>query len=420
MKFSLPTRCAPRWRWPRPARGGPGRLRGALALALLAAGLAAPGPAAQAPASAAQRTAALAALQQGHKRRAAQLLQRALKTDPGWADGWWKLGTLLYEGNQYPAAAVAFARLTHLIPKAGSPWVMLGLCDFEMRNFGLSMEHIQEGRALGLPPDNNLQAVALYHQVQDLLMMGNYVQAGFLLRSFAVKHAAYPGVILAAGLAALHQPLLTENLKAVVSPGRYRLIRQVGEAVYLAREHKLDAARQRLAALVQQYPRTPYLHATYADILRSAGLRPQAEAEMQRETEVNPGSVEAILQLSADKLEDNQKPAALALAQKAAARAPENYAAYYMIALIQFRSGNAQPALRAAEESQLLSPNNSQICYLLAQIDVRLRRFAAARRERQRFEQLRKISSTYMTEGVLPASVYTQSGGAGAGDRPPK
>ncbi len=376
-----------------------------LAFAIWPQAPAAPPPVASA-AAASLRARALTALQQGHKRLAARRFQRALQADPNWVQGWWSLGTLLYDGNQYPAAAVAYARLTRLIPHAGAPWVMLGLCDFEMRNYGLSLQHIQEGRALGLPPDKNLQAVALYHQIQDLLAVGNFVHAGFLVRTFANKHQAYPGIILAAGLAALRYPLITENLKTVMTRARYRLIRDVGEAVYLARERKLDLARARMAALVRQYPRVPFLHYTYADILRSAGLRPQAEAEMQRELEVNPNSVTALLQLCADKLEDNQKPAALALARKAGALAPDNFAVYYMLALIQFRSGHPRQALKPAQQSQLLSPDDSQVSYLLAQIDIRLHRTADARREYQRFQRLRKISSTYMNEGVLPASVY--------------
>ena len=386
-----------------------------VAALLAAAALAqAPAPApAAAPVSpqvdaAALKSAANAALNQGHKRQAARRLQQALKADPKWVKGWWEMGTLLYEGNQYPAAAVAYARLTRLVPRAGAPWVMLGLCDFEMRNFGLSLQHITEGRALGLPPDKNLQAVAIYHQIQDLLVMGNFVQAGFILRNFAHAHQAFPGAILAAGLAALHYPLPTENLSAMLDPARMRLVRRVGEAEFLAAERKIDLARRRMAVIVKQYPRVPYLHYAYADILRNAGKKAQSELELQSELQVNPKSATTILQLAADKLEDNRKAEALALVKRAGALRPHDYVVYYMLALIRFRSGHPHAALQAARQSRILNPENSQIRYLLAQIDIRLHRAAAARREQRAFLRLRKISSVYMTQGVLPAFVYTQ------------
>ena len=106
-----------------------------------------------------------------HKHRAVVALQRAVMADPHWKLGWWDLADLLYQGKQYPAAAVAFQRLASLTPKVGLPWAMLGLCEFELRNFENSLNDIQKGRALGLPNDLNLQAVVIYHEAQDMLVL---------------------------------------------------------------------------------------------------------------------------------------------------------------------------------------------------------------------------------------------------------
>lgn len=341
-----------------------------------------------------------------HKHRAVVALQQAVNADPHWALGWWDLADLLYQGKQYPAASVAFRRLASLTPKVGLPWAMLGLCEFELRNFGNSLNHIQEGRALGLPNDLNLQAVVIYHEAQDMLVLEEFTQANFILHSFAVVHKPYPGAILAFGLAALHMPLPTEQLSQIISPRRLRLIRRLGQAEYWAAGKKYGPARQRFEALLRQYPKVPYLHYAYAELLKSSGKQSHSEAEFRQELLISPKSVATRLQLAADLMGDGHQIQAMALARAALKLDAGNYAAYYILGDVYFHQNQFQPAWQATEKSKILMPNNAQIRYLLAQIDLRLHHRAAARREQQAFLRLRRIASTYMQKGVLPASVY--------------
>ncbi len=57
------------------------------------------------------------------------MLDKALKADPKWQQGWWLLGSLLYDMSDYAAARPALERLAGMDPKAGAPWALLGLCD---------------------------------------------------------------------------------------------------------------------------------------------------------------------------------------------------------------------------------------------------------------------------------------------------
>ena len=343
-----------------------------------------------------------------HKHRAVVALQRAVMADPHWKLGWWDLADLLYQGKQYPAAAVAFQRLASLTPKVGLPWAMLGLCEFELRNFENSLNDIQKGRALGLPNDLNLQAVVIYHEAQDMLVLEEFDQANFILHSFAVAHKPYPGAILAFGLAALHLPLPTEQVNLYFTPRRLRLIRRLGQAEYWAAGKKYGLARQRFDELLRQYSKIPYLHYAYAELLKSSGKQSHSEAEFRQELVINPKSVATRLQLAADLMGDGHQKQAMALARAALKLDAGNYAAYYIIGSIYFHRNLFQPAWQATEKSKILMPNNAQIRYLLAQIDLRLHHMAAAQREQQAFQRLRRIASTYMQKGVLPASVYLQ------------
>jgi tetratricopeptide (TPR) repeat protein len=83
---------------------------------------------------------------------------------PDWAEGWWSLGTIYYDGNSYPQAARAFATLVRLKPKDGTAYVMLGLTEFELGKDNLALRHIEKGKDLGIKNDAQLRNVVLYHE----------------------------------------------------------------------------------------------------------------------------------------------------------------------------------------------------------------------------------------------------------------
>lgn len=347
-----------------------------------------------------------AALAQRHLHRAATLFQQAVGRDPRWKEGWWRLGILLYEGHQFPAARVAFTHLTRLNRRLGTPWVMRGLCDFELRDFGLSLAHLQEGLALGLPQDANLRQVAFYHEAQDMLMLRNYDQALLVLRYFPMQQHRTAGVLYALGLAALRIPLLSETLPRTISAARLNLIRQVGLAEYLAGRRKFPAARQVIAAAIREHPRLPYLHYIEAELWSLMGHSRLSEQDFLAELKLNPASVPARLQLAADDLDANRLARAARLLQAALRLQPQNYAAHYLQGMLLMQQRHYHAAWRALRASKLIAPNDSQIRYALSQVDLRLHRMAAARREQRAFQRLRPLESSMLQKGVLPASAY--------------
>ncbi|MHB8736233.1 MAG: hypothetical protein ACYC6M_13110, partial [Terriglobales bacterium] len=50
-------------------------------------------------------------------------LQTALAGSDDWVEGWTRLGSLLYEQDDYRDARLAYARLTQMEPRAGAAWV---------------------------------------------------------------------------------------------------------------------------------------------------------------------------------------------------------------------------------------------------------------------------------------------------------
>src|SRR5262245_32080445 len=74
----------------------------------------------------------------------------ALQLRPKWAEGWWYVGTIFYEKDSYAEARNAFRNLVVIDPKRSLAWGMLGLCEFQTRDFEPAIISLQRARALGL------------------------------------------------------------------------------------------------------------------------------------------------------------------------------------------------------------------------------------------------------------------------------
>src|SRR5262245_31582474 len=70
----------------------------------------------------------------GQLDEALELYQKALQLQPKWSEGWWDVGTILYERDRYAEARDAFRNLVALSPKRAPAWGMLGLCEFQTRD----------------------------------------------------------------------------------------------------------------------------------------------------------------------------------------------------------------------------------------------------------------------------------------------
>ena len=63
---------------------------------------------------------------------AIKLFRKALAIRPDWAEGWWSLGTALYDQERYAEAETAFQKVVTLEPKHGTAHAFLGLCQFQI------------------------------------------------------------------------------------------------------------------------------------------------------------------------------------------------------------------------------------------------------------------------------------------------
>ena len=120
----------------------------------------------------------------GRLEEALSLYRQALELRPKWAEGWWAMGTILYERDLYAPGRDAFRALTSLEPKHGPGWGMLGLCEFNTREYERAIVSLQRGRALGLGGNAQLESVVRYHAAIVYNRMEQFEIAYEILREF--------------------------------------------------------------------------------------------------------------------------------------------------------------------------------------------------------------------------------------------
>jgi len=73
---------------------------------------------------------ATSAREAGRTDEAVRNYRSAVELRPAWDEGWWYLGTLLYDSDHFEEAIPALHYLVGLDPKLGPAWAFLGLCDY--------------------------------------------------------------------------------------------------------------------------------------------------------------------------------------------------------------------------------------------------------------------------------------------------
>jgi tetratricopeptide (TPR) repeat protein len=299
---------------------------------------------------------ATAAREAGKPADAIRDYERALEIRPDWQEGWWYLGTLQYDGNQYSEAASSFRKLVQLAPANGSAWSFLGLSEFETRDYANALPHLEKAQALSTEDDQELARVSAYHLALLLIRDGEFERASTLLGATFGQSKVSEQVKVALGLALLRVPLLPEE----VDPSQDALLHAAGEAASVLMQGDYSKALDAFPALLAEHPGTPYLHYAYGVALAAAGRVQDALAEQSQEMKISPDSALPLIQISALALRLHQPQEAQHAAEKAVQLAPCSSAAHQELSnslRALGKIGKAEDELRLAEN---LSPEIPQ------------------------------------------------------------
>ncbi len=320
---------------------------------------------------------------------AAELYRRALALRPKWGEGWWYLATLLYDLDRYKEASAAFRETTRLLPKTGAPWIMLGLCEFQLELYDEALQHLRQGRQLGIGDNKELVRVARYHEAMLLLRRGEFESAQRSLAAQASDGLSSENLIIALGLAVLRMPVLPKSIDPAYRDRE--LIRRVGWAELQFAQKNLGDAQQEYERIVADHPKTPGVQYGYGRYLVANQNEEAAVAAFLREIEISPQHALARFQIAYIKLQANDAPAGLPYAEEGVRLRPQLALGQYVLGRLLFDAGQHTRAVDVLETARRLAPDDPKIHFSLARAYLRTNRKADADRARAEFVRLNKL-----------------------------
>jgi tetratricopeptide (TPR) repeat protein len=341
-------------------------------------------PAAEEPASDFERLAVAAhqARESGKLEEAAARYREALSLRPEWAEGWWYLGTLHYDREQYAEAAASFRRAAELNPKAGRAFAMLGLSEFKLGRHTDALMHLQHGRRLGLGTESGLRHVVLYTAGLLLLERGEFAQAQRILDELSRDGVEDEDLTIALGLAVLG--ILPNELR----PPQLELVRRAGTVQRLAADRsRIKQALEGYRQLAADYPRVRNVQFALGRFLLANHYDDEALVAFNRELENHPNHLLARLGIAAI-LARTDPARGLPYAEEAVRMAPRLPEGRYLLGLLRLETGNVASAIEELETAARLAPTDPRIQFALARAYRRAGRKEDAARAATAFQQL--------------------------------
>ncbi|HVF27930.1 MAG TPA: tetratricopeptide repeat protein [Pyrinomonadaceae bacterium] len=318
---------------------------------------------------------------------AIELYRKALSLRPSWAEGWFNLGTLLYDRDAYAEATQAFTRATALSPKIGTAWVMLGLCEFKLERYDEALKHIQRGRRLGTSAEPQFRQVMLYHEGLLLIGKGEFRGAQETLGLMSREGVESEELIVALGLSVLN--IRFSDLLAGDSTLR-ELVRRAGRAEHLSAQKKFDEAMGEYERMATDFPKAPNVQHAYGRFLLASNQDEKAIEAFKREIENAPTHLLARLLIADTKLRLRDYAGGLPYAEEAVKLRPQLPLAHYLLGSLLLDTGQTARAIAELETARTGLPNEAKIHYALGRAYARAGRKAEAEQARAAFARLNK------------------------------
>ena len=332
----------------------------------------------------------------GRLDEAVSLYTQSLQIRPSWAEGWWYLGAIHYDADRYPEARDAFRKLVALEPKRGPAWGMLGLCEFQTREFERAVVSLQRGRVLGFSGNQELASVVRYHTAILYIRFEQFEVAFDILREFVREGNESPKVVEIFGLTMLRMSFLPNE----VPPDKREQVLMAGRAGFSMAARRMDDARKGFDALLNRYSEAPNVHYAFGVYLLNQDADAALE-EFRRELKISPSHVPAMLQMAFEHLKRNEYETALPWAEQSVKLAPRLFPARNALGRILLELGQTERAIIELEEGVKLAPDSPEMHYALARAYTRAGRKEDAARARQTFTRLDKLFRA-QREGAPP------------------
>jgi tetratricopeptide (TPR) repeat protein len=294
---------------------------------------------------------------QGRFDDAVAAYKEALHLHPNWDEGWWYLGTLLYDDDRYSDAIQAFQKMTELKPQIGSAWVFLGLCEFQVKDYKNAFGHLQRAQSLGFQDTPEVEQVGIYHLALLHNLRGEFEKSRSLLITEFNQHQIPEQLYPVLGMTLLRVPLLPDE----VDPSKEALIHSAGNVAASLLRGDPASADQGFAQLLQDYPDTPYIRYSYAEMLTAGGRYEEAERLLKEEGKMNPTSALTQERLAWVALQTGDLEAASSAAQRAVELDPRSAEAHRTLAAVEKASGKDALATKEGAAAKAMTSSGSLV-----------------------------------------------------------
>lgn len=317
---------------------------------------------------------------------AIRLYRSGTELRPSWEDGWWYLGSLLYDQDRYPEAISAFQHLSstsHLRPA----FAFLGLCYYETGRYDDALKQFRAWAGVGWPGTRELRDVGVFHFALLLTRDGRFVESLYLLASVAPRFGDLPELSEAMGLASLRMRYLPENYP----PELREQIWMAGKAALYAAQSPADFARadEFAARLETRYPAQPEIHCFRGTIYGFEAKTTEAEREYREELKISPHHVPSMVALATMDLAKGDGMEAGEFARKVIEADPGNAEAHHLLGRVFLENHDLGASLAELETAKQLAPDIAGIRVHLAMVYSKLGRTQEAKAESKAFLALK-------------------------------
>jgi tetratricopeptide (TPR) repeat protein len=324
----------------------------------------------------------------GQTELAIQNFQQALQLRPGWDDGRWNLAMICYNAAKYPEAISALKSFVEHKPAFGTAWAVMGLSEFEIKDYGNALLHLQRGEELGLGGSAAAVRLAKYRLGLLLVRDGQFESAMRTLAPVAGTTEMGKQIEFALGMALLRMPLLPEQ----TDPSKASLIQTAGEIAVLLQESKYDEAFPKFELRVKEYPTQQFLHYAYGTAFAALSQYDEAKREFQEEMRISPASELPYIGLASLELKQHQAAEALPLARTAVKLSPGSGEAHYLLGRALLELGQEGAAVNELETAGKLVPGSPEVHFNLAKAYAKAKRADKAEQERAIFRRLNALA----------------------------
>jgi tetratricopeptide (TPR) repeat protein len=314
----------------------------------------------------------------------ASLTVGALATE----DALWNQAMQDYSSTRYSEAMAALKIWVAHTPNDGTAWAVMGLSEFETKDYDNALIHLQRGQELGLGGSPESVRLAKYHLAILLNRDHQFDRATQVLAPEAGPGSLASEIQFALGMALLRIPLLPDQ----VEPAKHTLVQTAGETAVLLQGSKYDQAFPKFQLMLKDYPATPFLHYAYATALASLSQYDEAKAQLRQELRISPASELPFVRLASLALRQYRPADALPSAQRAVQLAPDSAEAHYLLGRTYLELGPEEKAVHELETASKINPGSPEVHFNLAKAYAKAKLPEKAGQERAIFARLNALA----------------------------